>query len=137
MEVYSSWMVVYGRQGLAMRRPLIAVFLALLIVVAAQTSGVAGIDETYVRPGPSIWSSDYYARLIGRNAFGKSVAVVIGVGDYDRFRKLSAPTGDALRVRNFLRDEAGFDRIIMLTDDKATYARIAELMETTVPDVVG
>jgi hypothetical protein len=110
---------------------------ALLMLAAGQGDAAAGIDETYTRPGPSIWSSEYYERMIGRNAFGKSVAVVVGVGDYDRFRKLSAPAGDAMRVRDFLRDEAGFDQIITLTDEKATYARIAELMETRIPDAVG
>jgi len=105
--------------------------------MALHGAAAAGIDETYNRRGPNIWSTDFYTRMIGRNAFGKSVALVVGVGNYDRFPKLSAPASDAMRVRDFLRDEAGFDQIITLTDEKATYSRIAELMETVIPDAVG
>ncbi len=120
-----------------MRRLRLDCFLVLPIVMALHDVAAAGIDETYNRPGPNIWSTDFYARMIGRNAFGKSVALVVGVGNYDRFPKLSAPASDAIRVRDFLRDEAGFDQIITLTDEKATYSRIAELMETVIPDAVG
>jgi hypothetical protein len=110
---------------------------ALFIVMALHGAATAGIDDTYVRANPSIWSTDFYVQLIGRNTFRKSFAAVIGIGDYDRFPTLSAPAADAFRVRDFLRDEAGFDQIITLTDDKATYARIAELMEKTIPEAVG
>ncbi|WP_426528472.1 PAN domain-containing protein [Bradyrhizobium sp. McL0615] len=111
--------------------------LALPILLLVNGSATAGIDETYNRSGPTIWSTDFYARLVGRNAFQKSIAVLVGVGNYDKFPSLSAPAADALRVRDFLRDEAGFDQIITLTDEKATYARIAELMETTIPNALG
>jgi len=112
----------------------------LIMLMALHEAATAGIDDTYDRSSPSIWTSEFYTRLIGRNAFQKSVAVVIGVGDYDdygRFPKLSAPAADAARVRDFLRDDAGFDQIITLTDDKATSARIAELMEKIIPDALG
>jgi uncharacterized caspase-like protein len=111
--------------------------LALPILLLMHGSATAGIDETYNRVGPTIWSTDFYARLVGRNAFQKSIAVLVGVGNYDKFPSLSAPAADALRVRDFLRDDAGFDQIITLTDEKATYARIAELMETTIPNALG
>jgi hypothetical protein len=110
---------------------------ALLFVMALHGPASAGVDDTYARASPSIWSSDFYVQRIGRNTFRKSVAVLIGVGAYDQFTRLSAPAADALRVRDFLRDEAGFDQIITLTDDKATYPRIAELMEKTIPDALG
>jgi hypothetical protein len=111
--------------------------LPLLILMALHGTATAGIDDTYNRAGPSLWSTGFYIRLVGRNIFQKSIAVVVGVGDYDRFPRLSAPAADALRVRDFLRDDAGFDQIITLTDEKATYARIAELMEKVIPDALG
>jgi hypothetical protein len=71
--------------------------------------------------------------MMGDHFFGRSYAVVIGIGDYKNYSKLSAPADDAIKVRNFLRDQAGFDRIILLTDERATRDRIGEIMESQLP----
>src|SRR5262249_55113788 len=47
------------------------------------------------------------------------------------------PASDAIRVRDFLRDEADFDYVVTLTDDKATYTRINNLMENVFPTSIG
>jgi uncharacterized caspase-like protein len=41
-----------------------------------------------------------------------------------------------MRVRDFLRDEANFDYVITLTDEKATRSRIESLMEYELPDLI-
>jgi invasion protein IalB len=108
-------------------------FLVLTLCISGACA--AGIDDTYVKRGGSSWG-EMFSRLLGQRGFGKSYALVIGVGDYDHYRKLSAPADDAMRVRNFLRDEAQFDYIITLTDEKATRARIERLMESELPQRV-
>jgi hypothetical protein len=93
---------------------------------------LAGIDDTYVKPGGRSWAADWFEPIFHGDDFGKSYALVVGVGDYDGYRDLEAPANDALRVRDFLKD-AGFDEIITLTDDKATFERINGLMEDEFP----
>ncbi len=46
---------------------------------------------------------------------------------------MAAPAVDALHVRDFLRDQAGFDYIVTLTEEKATQERIGRLMEQEFP----
>jgi tetratricopeptide (TPR) repeat protein len=94
------------------------------------------MDDTYVKQGGESWGK-YFERLIGHKGFGKSYALIIGVGDYDHHNKLSAPAADAERLREFLRDEANFDHIVTLTNEKATRERIEALMENEFPRLVG
>jgi hypothetical protein len=107
----------------------------LLLILCISYACAAGIDDDYVRPGSSKWG-DVLERLLGQKGFGKSYALVIGVGDYDHYMKLSAPAADAEQVRNFLRDEAQFDRVITLTNEKATRARIESLMDRILPQLI-
>jgi hypothetical protein len=111
--------------------------LALIQLLLLPTSlSAAGIDEQYVRPSsmPS-WAAPL-RQIFTSDTFGRSFALVIGVGDYDKYSNLSAPAADAIRVRDFLRDEAGFDYIITLTNEKATRSRIENLMERGFPDQI-
>ena len=112
-----------------------SVGVSVLLLILCISCASAGIDDDYVRPGSSKWG-DILERLLGQKGFGKSYALVIGIGDYDNYTKLSAPAADAEQVRNFLRDEAQFDRIITLTDDKATRSRIESLMDSILPQLV-
>jgi TPR repeat protein len=96
-----------------------------------------GADETYERPVSDGPVQQLLKRLFEGNPFGKSYALVVGVGDYDdvaAFPSLAAPAQDALRVRDFLRDEAEFDYIVMLTDRDATRKRIDHLMDSDLPN---
>src|SRR5215831_15780554 len=114
-----------------MRRPII--LLSLLVSMWLTGDGFAGIDEPYVR---SDSNKGVLATFFGQKGFGRSYALIIGIGDYSIYQKLSAPAEDAERVRNFLRDEAKFDEIVTLTDEKATRSRIESLMERTFPQRV-
>jgi ribose transport system substrate-binding protein len=105
-------------------------------IVQLLSPAKAGIDDTYVRPGKG-WGTEIFEKAFGQEVFGKSYAVIVGVGQYDSFEKLDAPSSDALRMRDFLRDEAGFDFIVTLTDEKATKERIETLMEDFLPRVIN
>jgi hypothetical protein len=114
--------------------------MAILIYVCASLAASAdsGIDETYVKPNDSGLGAELLNLLGGRGAnFDKSYALVIGVGNYKSFPRLDAPSLDAIRVRNFLRDEVGFDYITNLTDERATRERIEKLMEDTFPSLIN
>jgi hypothetical protein len=106
-----------------------------LLSICISCACASGIDDDYVKPGSSKWG-DVLNRVLGQKGFSKSYALVIGVGDYDHYTKLSAPAADAEQVRDFLRDEEQFDRVITLTDDKATRARIESLMDSVLPQLV-
>ena len=108
----------------------LAVVLALWL---APGWAFAGIDETWVKPGGGSWGADWFKPLFHGDEFGKSYAVVVGIGDYDSYPRLEAPAKDAARVRDFLIQDAGFDEVVTLTDDKATFARINELLEEIYP----
>ena len=96
------------------------------------------LDETYVKPASGTWWGGIFRRYFRDDRFGKSYALVIGVGDYVKdWRKLEAPPTDARRVRDFLIKDAGFDYVVTLTDSKATEARIEQVMEEVFPELVG
>lgn len=108
--------------------------LAILSSLLGASPALAASD-TWQRPDASPLH-DILAQLFPGEQFGKSYALVIGVGDYDSFEKLDAPARDAIRVRNFLK-QAGFDYIVTLTDADANKDRIERLMDTDFPRIVG
>ena len=108
-------------------------WLTLLALLLSALPSFAG-DEVLRRQAESPFH-DLFGRLFGSERFGKSYALVIGVGDYDYgFGKLNAPKNDAQRVRDFLVKEAGFDYVQTLTDADATRDRISQLMDKDFPD---
>ena len=109
--------------------------LSLLFLAFLSHPCAEGIDETYVRSGNGL-GTELLNRLTGQRTFAKSYAVVIGISDYNNYAKLTAPSDDAQRVRNFLRDEAKFDQIITLTDEMATRPRIEGFMERALPQII-
>jgi hypothetical protein len=111
---------------------------ALILLATLQLIGVAsaGIDEKYARPGEG-WGVEVFEKVFGQRIFGKSYAVVIGIGWYDNFSELDAPSADAVKMKDFLINEADFDIVFMLTDDKATKERIDYLMEDVLPGLIA
>lgn len=109
-----------------------------VVTVALTLSAlpVVALDETWQRPQAENPLQATFSRIFGDGQFEKSYALVVGVGDYDAVKKLDAPKNDALRVRDFLRKEAGFDYIVTLTDANATRTRIEDLMDTDFPSRV-
>jgi Caspase domain len=95
------------------------------------------IDCEYVKSDNGVWFSQLYKRLFQRDDFGRSVALVVGIGAYDSYPLLSVPVNDALRMREFLVNEAGFDRVVVLTDAAASSDRINKLLETDLPNSLG
>ncbi|MGZ2256324.1 TRAP transporter substrate-binding protein DctP [Roseobacter sp. A03A-229] len=75
--------------------------------------------------------------LGNRYKFERSIGVVIAIGDYiGDFKPLSSPAKDAVRMRDFLLNEAGFDEVHVLIDEDASSENIRHLMEDIIPDRV-
>ncbi len=102
----------------------------------------AGHDGGTSRARPSVLQAgrqkswgQLLTEFVGLHGSGKSYALVVGISRYDDYQSL--PTAnDPLRMRDFLINEAGFDYVHVLTDEKATKSRIEELMVDVLPDMI-
>src|SRR3954447_23214012 len=118
-----------------------AILLALVMAAAPARAAQCDltkpdIDCNYVKSDSEDWGTAF-KRLYARSGFGRSVALVVGISAYDIYPPLSAAVGDALRMRAFLIDEAGFDQVVTLTDGAASWTRINQLLEKGLPLIVG
>jgi len=112
---------------------LVRTIVAISIYLGTLLLADAGVFDEYTKPTGSQLGAELL-NLLGKEAdFGKSYALVIGVGKYHSFPQLEAPSPDAMRVRNFLKDEADFDYIVTMTDEKATRENIEKYMEDIFP----
>jgi uncharacterized protein YjbI with pentapeptide repeats len=102
----------------------------MLLLFAGNDARGAGLDQKFVNDHPDrTWTET----VGGIFTSGKSVAVVIGISSYigeDKggYPELHTTAMDADKVVRFLRDDAGFDVIYVLTEEKVTKARIEQLM---------
>ncbi len=95
-----------------------------------------GIDEPFLRLTTDKTWGQRLADAVGFDGFSKSYALVIGISDYEGGYD-DLPTGnDARRMADFLFNEAGFDHVHLLTEDKVTKARVAELMSDEFPELL-
>lgn len=71
----------------------------------------------------------FYRRLTSNNfQFQRSIAIVVGIGDYEYWQPLGGPLADASRMRDFLKNQAGFDEVFLITDREVTRERIDWLL---------
>ena len=71
-----------------------------------------------------------------KKMYPKSVAVVIGIDQYDAWPQLTYAVKDAKQMQQTLKG-MGFDEVLMLTDREATRARLLRLLETELPQQVA
>ncbi len=97
----------------------------------------AGTDDRWVRKGVDNWGNRIAAQM-GVPGFGRSIAIVVAVGDYQGgWTPIEAPALDAERMTEFFRNDAGFDIVYTITDEMATRQRIRNLMVEELPEMVG
>lgn len=110
-------------------------FAFLCVLLMPLGAFAEGLDEATILPD----SNSTVERLLMRAGFGdlqKSYALVVGISDFDNFADL--PTqADPIRVRDYLVNEAGFDYVHILTEEKVTKARLEELMLDEFRPLVG
>jgi len=111
---------------------------ASVFLACWHPAGAVGVDQAFeVRAKNPQWVQQFRS-LFGE---GRSYAVVIGISEYtgtnhDNFDRLRT-ANDAQRMREFLLEKAGFDYVQVLTEEKATKQRIAQLMEDEMPKRIG
>ena len=99
-----------------------------------------GLCEVHQRPKDAAIER-LYAQVFGSDPlapFDLSIAVIVGIGEYDGvYNDLAGRVDDARRMRDFLLEEANFDTVVVLTDRAATRLRIERLMGEVLPALVG
>jgi len=95
------------------------------------------IDSVYTKP-KEYGFSEFLNLVLNFSGIKKSYALVIGIGKYTNgFSRLEAPYHDAIRMKDFLLNDAGFDQVYLLTNAAASKDRINKLMEETFPKLLG
>ena len=119
-----------------MRFRLAGILALLAASLALMRPADAGLDEAYRKPQSDRSWGDLLTDFVGYRGFGRSYALIVGISGFKGYPDLPTPN-DPIRMRDFLVDEAGYDYVHVLTDDKATKARIDELMVDVLPAMMG
>jgi len=96
-----------------------------------------GIDEVFQKKiGDPTWGGNF-SDIIGSDRDEKGYALVVGISDYDDSNLEDLPTrSDAIKIKNYLLSEAGYDYVHLLTEEKVTLARLQELMVDSFPSML-
>ena len=102
------------------------IFIAILLTGISNPSH-AGIDKTFGE-NPSWWRG-HYNNLLSSLGIEKSYALVIGVSKYkdNSFHPLPSEK-DAIRMKDYLINEAGFDHVRLITGSEVTLEKVSYLM---------
>lgn len=109
---------------------------ALLGAFVVSGQLYAGQNHRYNKPVPSL--GERVGQLLNRDSgFDQSVAIILGVSDYGGdWESITTARADPLRMRKFLID-AGFDIVVILTDDEVTKENVERYMEDVFPELLG
>ena len=118
----------------------LSVILALDIKEIHSQDWKENVEQVYKKSDRKTWG-DIYNWSFNRSEFrkSKSFALVIGISDYVKSQdwpKLESPYNDAIRVRDFLINDEGFDHVVTLTNAKATKQKINHYMDDVFPDLI-
>ena len=110
----------------------IAIFLILISIfnpISANLEGKKniGIDKVY---GEKVsWWKPRLTQFLSNFGIEKSYALVVGISNYNDNQFENLPTEkDAIRIKDYLINQAGFDHVHLLTEGKVTRERVHELM---------
>jgi hypothetical protein len=124
------------QRHLMLVRPLVAILLSFFLVVGHAFAG--GRDDKIVNNHPD---NTWAATIGGLISRPRSVAVVIAISNYTRqttgYDALPTAQKDAEKMVSFLKDDAGFDTIYVLTDEKVTKDRLDQLMIDEIPKILA
>ena len=103
---------------------------AFILIQAHVEEAWSGIDQAYTKAEDKQSWGEILNWVFGSRQLGKSYALVVGISQYSGqgFNVLEHTLDDPERVRNFLLDDAGFDHVHVLTDDKVTQDRLRTLV---------
>ena len=114
-----------------MRHIVLGFFLALLPGIAQGE----GIDQAFENPKPGKEWNGLFGSIFKS---GKSIAVIVAISEYKGgYNALPSAQPDAEKVRDFLLNSEGYDRVYVLTEDKVTKPRLEHLMVDILPPVIS
>jgi hypothetical protein len=100
----------------------------------AKDASSSGIEQVCQKPaGRKTWGQ-LLADYLGYQGYSKSYALVVGISNYTEGYTDLPTANDALKMKTFLIDEAGFDYVHVLTDGHATIDRLRDLMIDDFPN---
>ncbi|MEL6964396.1 MAG: SUMF1/EgtB/PvdO family nonheme iron enzyme [Pseudomonadota bacterium] len=108
----------------------------MIAFIYTQPILAAGLDQAFTKPETAETWGERLAASIGYEGFAKSYALVVGISDYPGGYGDLPTSEDATRMAEFLFEEAGFDHVHILTEERATRDRVAELMSEEFPKLV-
>ena len=108
---------------------------SLLVLLIPYQSLAKGIDHIYTNHSGLTWGQTF-KRIFNLSDYNKSYALVIGISRYTNFKDL-ATQNDAIKMKNFLLNEAGFDAVHLITEDKVSLNRIRTIMMDDLPRTLG
>ena len=106
-----------------MYSPRFIFFVTLLLTLSGVASG-GGIDEEYLKPNDKKRWGKLLADAVGIDAYQKSYALIISISDYTGGYPSLPTRNDAIRMRDYLVHEAGFDYVRVITDDKVSASKL-------------
>jgi hypothetical protein len=102
--------------------------------IGEKGTPTSGIEEVCEKPANRKSWGQLLADYIGYKGYSKSHALLVGISNYTGGYDNLPTRNDALKMRDFLMNEAGFDYVHVLTDGHATIDRIRELMIDVFPE---
>ncbi len=109
----------------------------ILLEAGDRPGNLSSFEVTVEREQPEAVVAAQQAAMPGaRDLYKKSIAVVIGINDYEKWPALEFAVRDAKAIKKKL-EESGFDEIITLLDKEATQRRILTVLGFELPRKVG
>lgn len=108
----------------------------LVLLSLANPVSAQGIDRVFRGNNPQSFGQ-FIKNTFNLSNFNKSYAVVVGISRYKGFSNLPSTSNDAIRMKNFLLNEAGFDYVHLITEERVTLPRLRQVMMDVMPDKVG
>jgi hypothetical protein len=109
----------------------IFLFLTLFVSLAFTTE----LPKNFCSKKQKTWGQLLYDKFKYKG-YHKSYALVIGISNYDHFKNLTTEE-DALRMANYLCNQADFDYVHVLRDKEITGRKIRQLMHEAFPSNLG
>lgn len=110
------------------------ILISIIFFLISPCSYASDLDDVFrgSKSNFASWLTSYFN--IG--SYGKSYALLIGISNYNEFSNLGTHK-DAIDMKDFLINEAGFDYVRVITGKKANLERISYLMVDEFPKKIG
>lgn len=109
--------------------------MGLALFLLSNSVSAQAIDRVFYGNNPQNFGQ-LIKNAFNLSHFNKSYAVVVGISRYQGFSSLPSTSNDAIRMKDFLINKAGFDYVHLITEERATLPRLRQVMLDVMPDKV-